>query len=130
MKFYVAIVLTLCSLPPTAIGKEKPDVKDWEWHGAKESGAWLHTEKRGSKVKFNLELSRGAPSYNSGVMSGEFIVSHGLGTYKPTEFPGCTLTFAFVGRTVKVEQSGADFDCGFGYGVMASHLLTLKDKSK
>ncbi len=130
MKYRAASLLFLCSLFLPALGKDKAEIKDWEWRGAKESGAWLHTERRGSELKFSLELNRGAPSYNSGEMSGELIVKNDLAIYQPSELPRCTMTFAFTGRTVKVQQSGSDSDCGFGYGVMADHILTLKKSPK
>ena len=129
MKYLAVVLFFLSCTSLSAIGKDKSEVKDWEWRGAGESGAWLHTEKLGTNIQFNLELNRGAPSYNSGVISGEFLIEHHLGFYQPRELPKCTLIFAFVGDTVEIKQLGSDSDCGFGFGVMASHVLTLKKHS-
>lgn len=124
MKLPVALLLLLmCS---TAIATETTERKEWEWRGPGEAGAWLQTEKRGSTVSFSLELNRGEPSYNSGVASGQFTLEHHLGIYQPYELPGCVLIFAFFGDEVEIKQVGSGSDCGFGFGVMASHVLTLK----
>ena len=120
----VPLALSLACCP--VVGKEPSAAKDWEWRGQGESGAWLRTEKSGSTVQFNLELNRGAPSYNSGIASGEFTLNDHLGIYQTNDLPKCVLIFAFIGNTVEIAQVGSDSDCGFGFGVMASHILTLK----
>jgi hypothetical protein len=33
---------------------------------------------------------------------------------------------ASVGDEVEIKQVGSGSDCGFGFGVMASHVLTLR----
>ncbi len=125
MKTYIAALpLLLVSL--FTIAQEKIESTKWEWLGANESGAWLQTERSGSTVNFSLELNRGSPSYNSGLASGEFTMDKHLGVYQTSEFPKCTLIFAFVGDLVEIKQLGSDSDCGFGFGVMADHILTLK----
>lgn len=125
MKTHIAALLLLLASSFT-VAQEKIESTKWEWLGANESGAWLQTEKSGSTVSFSLEVNRGSPSYNSGVASGEFIVDKHLGVYQTDDFPKCTLIFAFVGDLVEIKQLGSDSDCGFGFGVMADHILTLK----
>lgn len=125
MKTYTTALLLLLASSFT-VAQEKIESKKWEWLGANESGAWLQTERSGSIVRFSLELNRGSPSYNSGVASGEFAVNKHLGVYQTEEYPKCTLIFAFVGDLVEVKQLGSDSDCGFGFGVMADHILRLK----
>jgi len=117
------LLLLMCS---SATATEKTEHKEWEWHGPGEAGAWLQTDKRGSTVSFSLELNRGEPSYNIGVASGQFTLENHLGIYQSYALPGCALAFAFVGDEVEIKQVGAGSDCGFGFGVMANHLLTLK----
>jgi hypothetical protein len=124
MKPPVALLLLLmCS---TAIATETTEHKEWEWRGPGGAGAWLQTERRGSTVTFSLELNRGEPSYNIGMASGQFPLEHHLGIYQPYELPGCALAFAFVGDEVEIKQVGSGSDCDFGFGVMANHVLTLK----
>ena len=119
-----ALLLILsCS---TAVATEQAEHKEWEWRGPGEAGSWLQTERRGSTVTFSLELNRGEPSYNIGMASAQFPLEHHLGIYQPYELPGCALAFAFVGDEVEIKQVGSGSDCDFGFGVMASHVLTLK----
>ena len=130
MKYSITFLLFLSLACFPAFGKDKIEAKDWEWRGGGEAGAWLHTEKNGSTIRFNLELNRGSPSYNSGTASGEFTLNHHLGVYRTHDLPECTLIFAFIGNTVEIQQLGSDSDCGFGFGVMASHVLALKKRPK
>lgn len=124
MKAPVACLLSLM-LAASANAQDVTESKAWEWRGGTEAGAWLKTERRGNRVRFELEINRGAPSYNMGLASGEFTIRHHLGIYQSDEYPDCVLAFAFVGDTVEIRQSSAD--CGFGFSVMADHLLTLKE---
>ena len=130
MKTSAAALFFLSLACFSAAGKDQSEGRVWEWRGAGEAGAWLRTEKNGSTVRFNLELNRGSPSYNSGIASGEFTLNRHLGIYQTYESPKCVLIFAFVEESVQIEQLGSDFDCGFGFGVVASHLLTLKKQPK
>ena len=130
MKTSVAVLFALLLACFPAMGKDKTETQEWEWHGAGEAGAWLRTEKNESTVRFNLELNRGSPSYNSGIASGEFTLNRYLGIYQTHELPKCVLVFAFVGDSVEIQQLGSDSDCGFGFGVTASHVLTLKRQAK
>ncbi len=99
------------------------DTRYWEWRGANEAGAWLQTEQENDVVRFSLEVNRGGPSFNSGAVSGEFYLRHHIGIFRTEELPECTLVFAFVGDAVQIEQLGRDYTCGFGFGVVARHLL-------
>lgn len=125
MKTPVACLLLLL-LAVSTRAQDVVERKAWEWRGGIGAGAWLKTERRGNQVRFDLELNRGAPSYNMGLASGEFTLDHHLGLYRSVEYPECTLVFAFVGDTVEIRQLGSGADCGFGFSVMADHLLTLK----
>jgi hypothetical protein len=125
MKAPVACLLSLM-LAASAHAQDATESRTWAWRGGIDAGAWLKTERRGNRVRFELELNRGAPSHNSGQASGEFTIRHHLGIYQSDEYPDCVLAFAFVGDTVEIRQSGASADCGFGFSVMADHLLTLE----
>ena len=81
---------------------------------------------------FTLSCCRGAPSYNSGEMSGRMIVESDMGVYTYSDETGlregpCHLVFHFSQDTVEVRQLGMSFDCGFGYGVYANGLYTRRD---
>jgi hypothetical protein len=107
--------------------KEKWQVKEWVWGGANDASAWLRTQQRGNTIKFDLELSRGAPSYNSGELSGEFSLNHRIGIYHSDQFGDCTIVFAFFEDTVQIEQlAGEGYVCGFGGGLVARYVLSPK----
>lgn len=102
----------------------------WEYHGPAESGKWLNTEQRGNKVRFQLELQRGAPSYNSGWIEGEFELRDKSGIFQKRLYGGvCEITFRFFSNRVEIIQSGSDSDCGFGYNVWADGLLNRKSRN-
>lgn len=103
----------------------------WEYYGPAESGKWLKTEQRGNKVRFQLELQRGSPSYNSGWMEGEFELHDKSGTFQKTFYGGlCEITFRFFSSHVEISQSaGSDSDCGFGNNVWAQGRLKRKSRN-
>ena len=117
------LLLLSCS---TAAATGAPETADWQWQGPAESAASLHTERSGNRVRFELELNRGAPSYNSGIASGELVLNGHLGIYQPVDYPKCALVFVFLEDAVEIGQVGSGADCGFGYGVVAGQVLLRK----
>jgi len=95
----------------------------WSWHEANDAGGWLKTIQSGHTVRFQLELSRGAPSYNMGWVEGEFTLNDNRGTFHSDEFGACELHFSFEEGQVVVEQV-AD-QCGYGYGVTGAGTYKL-----
>jgi len=84
-------------------------------------------------AEFELEVSRGAPSYNSGIAAGRMVLENGRWSWETREHDGlCRLVFAFEQRLVRIAQVGDSGDCGFGYGVMADgdYALISHDKPK
>lgn len=87
------------------------------------------TVQSGKQVYFQLELARGAPSYNSGWIDGEFELQNSAGIFRThTESGTCELSFRFDGQRAKVSQSGDVYGCGFGHNVFAD--ATLRRKSR
>lgn len=122
----ILFLLVLISSNATAMGM----TGTWEYHGPAESGKWLKTEQRGNKVRFQLELQRGAPSFNSGWIEGEFELREKSGTFQKNIYGGlCELTFRFFSNRVEINQSGSDSDCGFGYNVWADGVLKRKGRN-
>jgi hypothetical protein len=89
----------------------------WGWSGENESGGYLKTIQRGNKVQFQLEIYRGAPSYNSGSIDGEFDINGSTGAFNSTEFGVCEILFDFQKSKVVLTQPSDKTDCGFGHGV-------------
>lgn len=89
-------------------------------------------QKSAGEIEFEIEFNRGAPSYNSGVAGGTIPFKNGMAVFKTTEYSeeGCEITFTFQANKVVVRQSGADFACGFGHGVICDGTYILKNRRK
>lgn len=102
----------------------------WEYKGPAESGMWLKTQATGDKVRFQLEVARGAPSYNSGWIEGEFDLDGTSGVFRSTEYGDCEIAFEFTRSSVRIAEGEDKGQCGFGYNVFADGTLRLKSRSK
>jgi hypothetical protein len=69
---------------------------------------------RGNSIQFQLEMSIGPPSYNSGFIAGSFDLKKNVGIFVEGKPSDCSLIFTFTKSKVKTKQVG---DCGFGNGV-------------
>jgi hypothetical protein len=99
----------------------------WVYRGLAESGMWLKTRQHGLNVRFQLELSRGAPSYNTGWIEGKFDLNNNVGVFQTvTEGGRCEITFKFSSSRVEVHQTGEPSTCLFGYNVSAEGVLRRK----
>jgi len=71
----------------------------WEYHGPAESGAWLMTVQSAHQVHFQLEIARGAPSYSTGWIEGEFELRDNAGMFRAHTDGGlCEIAFRFTLR--------------------------------
>ena len=70
-------------------------------------------------LAFQLSISRGAPSYNSGYLSGEIVLKDGVAAYSDTEYESCVLTFEFEEEKIVIIQTEEQLNCGFGHAVYA-----------
>jgi hypothetical protein len=96
----------------------------WAHRGKNESGLWLDTEQNKNIVKFQLEVSRGAPSYNSGWIQGEVELKNNVGRFTRTTDSGlCEISFHFQAKRVELKQEGDYSGCGFGHNVFAIGVL-------
>jgi hypothetical protein len=95
----------------------------WSWGAPGEAGGSLKMIQAGEKVRFQLELSRGPPSYNNGFIEGQFILTGNEGIFRTDEHGACELHFSFKDHFVTVREV-AD-ECGFGYGVTATGTYML-----
>ena len=99
----------------------------WYSGSPEKGGVWLQTQQQGARIRFQLEASRGAPSYNAGEIEGEFELRGNAGTFKQTIDDGvCEISFVFSAKQVELRQNSSANDCGFGYAVNASGLLRRK----
>ena len=91
----------------------------WKRGDPERGGGQLLTARKGAAVRFQLELWRGKPSYNSGFVEGTFTPAGSKGAFRSQDrgVP-CGLEFEFSRTDVVVRQDPAA-DCGFGFGVFA-----------
>lgn len=90
-------------------------------------GGYLVIEQlEDQQLKFQLDLNRGAPSFNSGFASGTIRLEGNKAAWTTTEYQvmegegeGCTISFVFEGDQVILTQEGSPFECGFGHAVFA-----------
>jgi hypothetical protein len=122
------LALLLCA---SSAATAQPFTGRWEQRGQNESGLWLVTEQIKNTVKFEIALSRGAPSYNSGWIQGEVELKGNLGHFnKITESGVCEISFRFEAKQVELKQEGDYRGCGFGYGVHADGVLKRTSNKK
>jgi hypothetical protein len=98
----------------------------WEYSGPAQSGLWLKTRQAGDKVRFQLELARGAPSYNSGWLEGEIKLAGTTGVFRSNENGACEIAFEFAPTFVQIKEAPEQNACGFGFNVHADGKLRRK----
>jgi hypothetical protein len=114
-----AAVLALASLTGT-----------WSWTGPQESGGTLAVIDDAGGTRFQLQLARGAPSYNMGFLEGTLAVEDGRATWRSPD-GACAIAFAFARETVVLTQGrGSDADCGFGHAVSADGTYRRNSRKK
>jgi hypothetical protein len=96
----------------------------WEYSGPAQSGLWLKTRQTGDTVRFQLELARGAPSYNSGWLEGEITLAGAAGVFRSNEYGNCEIAFEFAPAFVQLKE--VQEQCGFGFNVHADGKLRRK----
>ncbi len=83
---------------------------------------------------FYLELSGGAPSYNSGAIVGQMnIYSPGKADFtmiKENDFINCSMNFWFTNDSLYIRTNDEADDCGYGYAVYSHGDFKLTDKKK
>ena len=114
-----ASLVVVASLALLGAGRD-PFTGTWSHGDPERGGGRILTDHVGGSVRFELEAWRGAPSYNSGALSGSFALAKGKGTFRPSDTPKCELSFAFSGGIVDVDYVGDSVECGFGHGVYAN----------
>lgn len=103
----------------------------WKKQSPNESGLWLGTLQKKNIVTFQLELSAGAPSYNSGWIQGEVIITNNVGRFRESTEAGlCEIGFRFHATRVELTQIGDEAGCGFGRNVIASGVLQRTSTEK
>ena len=77
-------------------------------------------------LSFDLSIGMGAPSYNSGIISGEVKIVNGKGLFTNEEYGSCILEFVFAKGTVHISQKEGGYECGFGHNVFVNNAFNRK----
>lgn len=78
---------------------------------------------------FYLDVNRGAPSYNMGLLAGQMKIVNNVGIYnsKSANEEGCIIKFTFANNKLEVSTDAKKGDCGFGFNVYADNTYKLVD---
>lgn len=87
------------------------------------------------KISFRLIYpfidGTGGMMANFGEAEGEAIINGDTAIYTDSEFADCRITIKFVRPgTIKIDQSGADSQCGFGLNVSATGTYKKTSRAK
>ena len=91
----------------------------WQTGEPERAGGRLLVLQEGTRLRFQLEVWRGAPSYNSGRVDGWVAHATGLRTLQISAESGCRIVAAFDGDHAIITQHGNSAACGFGHAVYA-----------
>ena len=102
-----------------------------------EGGGYLAIKQlEDGRLKFELDLSNGAPSYHSGTITGTMELDGNTAVFTTREFVmqegqvPCAISFLFQGDQIIVDQEqGSDMSCGFGQGVIADGTFDKQNSS-
>lgn len=129
MRIKLLLISALFVLFSDATAEANGVTGTWEYRGPAESGMWLMTFQTGNEVRFQLEILRGAPSYNSGWIEGKFLLQGTSGIFRSSEYGKCAIKFEFKNLKVRLQEvSLEEQECGFGYNVHADGILTIKSR--
>lgn len=82
-----------------------------------------------SSLLFYLDVNKGAPSYNMGILLGRMVMMNGVATYfKKEDYQekGCKLQFSFQDNAVIVTTVKGFEECEFGNGVVVDNNYAKK----
>ena len=84
----------------------------------------------GNTVSFDLNIGMGAPSYNSGEISGEMEITDGKGVFRTDEYGECILEFVFADNLVNISHGEGGSQCGFGHNVYVNNTFVKKQSDE
>jgi hypothetical protein len=122
----LALVRPLAADTSHATAHRPPVTGSYRLRRGRDAGCWLQAAAVGAdSVRLQLACSRGAPSYNSGLLAQRLALRSGVAVYATTEFGDrCVIRVRFRDSRALVEQTGTDAACGFGFGVYAGGTYT------
>jgi len=130
-----AIILILAALTASqqSSSARAPEMGTWRRTNGTVFLGELKVMPTKDAAEFELDVSRGGPSYNSGFTAGRMVLRSGRWSWETKEYDGlCRLVFTFEQRLVRITQVGDSGACGFGYGVSSDgdYALISRDRPK
>lgn len=117
------VILLIVSLSP-AIAQSRQVVTSAQVNGVyrfyKSEFRILALGQNKLKVQFDGVYVNIVKSVNVGYARGEATIEGNVATFKPPDTERCEITLVFLPGKLRVEQSGSDFECGFGHNVYAT----------
>lgn len=103
----------------------------WTWGSFEKGGGTLATIDDPAGTQFQLQLSRGAPTYNMGYLQGRLAVKDGRATFVQAEDGfRCEIAFTFTRESVVLKTLSADNGCPFGHQVHADGTYRRTSRKK
>ena len=104
----------------------------WERGDFEKGGGLLLLIDETGATRFQLQLWRGAPTYNMGWLEGQLRVKDAKATFVSREGDWtCRIDFVFSGSNATLRQvEGSDAECGFGHAVYADGTYIHKSRRK
>ena len=104
----------------------------WERGDFEKGGGLLLVIDDPGATRFQLQLWRGAPTYNMGWLEGPLSVKDAKATFVSREGGStCRIDFVFSGSNATLRQvEGSDAECGFGHAVYADGTYIRKSRRK
>ena len=86
-------------------------------------GCVIIYHETGNTISFDLNINMGAPSFNSGELSGEVEIVNGKGLFRNSDFGDCILDFSFADNSVSISPQEGGNNCGFGHNVVVNNTF-------
>jgi hypothetical protein len=131
------VLLSLVLAGPLT-GDSAPLTGTWRSGDSEKGGGIILVIEGADGADFQLELWRGAPSYNMGSLEGHVNIMEGRGVFETQVDPWvCRIDFEFSGDQLVLKQTGkrldgppqdtfspadSDVACGFGHAVFADGI--------
>lgn len=84
-----------------------------------------------NNILFYVEISFGAPSYNSGALYGRVEFQNGTGTfYTKNDYDetGCKLIFKYTDKGLTIKTIASESNCHFGNGVAVDGFYSKRSE--
>lgn len=130
MLIRASLLIWIAAMPAGA--SDAPLTGTWERGNPEKGGGILRIIEEAGETRFQLELWRGAPSYNMGWLEGKLSVKDAKASFVKREADWiCQIDFVFDGTKATLRQvEGTGAGCGFGHAVSADGVFIRKSRKR